>query len=179
MTAIGGRPKPELCFLLERLRWMLLPKERYSNSLSGCGSNTQPSNLRGWHFTTELLPSPRLIEKEKSHLFVVLKLTKAIIANSVKWTIACCTLFFSIELLCSTFSLSSLKHFQSCLVSSIIAFVFLNLTKPIIAKTSQCRAACCILVCNTFKNLAKQWKYKPFCTRSSPRQWKVYNEVSF
>jgi len=44
MTAIGGRPKPELCFLLGQLRWTLLPKERYSNSLNGCGSHTQPSN---------------------------------------------------------------------------------------------------------------------------------------
>jgi len=39
-TAIGGRPKLELCFLPGRLRWTLLPKERYGNSLSGYGSNT-------------------------------------------------------------------------------------------------------------------------------------------
>ena len=26
MTAVGGRPKPELCFLPGRLRWTLLPK---------------------------------------------------------------------------------------------------------------------------------------------------------
>jgi len=44
VTAIGGRPKPELCFLPGRLRWTLTPKERYGNSLSGCGSNTQPSD---------------------------------------------------------------------------------------------------------------------------------------
>ena len=44
MTALGGRPKPELCFLPGRLRWTLLLKKRYGNSLSGCGSNTQPSN---------------------------------------------------------------------------------------------------------------------------------------
>jgi len=44
VTAIGGRPKPEMCFLPGRLRWTLLPKERYGNSLSGCGSNDQPSN---------------------------------------------------------------------------------------------------------------------------------------
>jgi len=44
MTAIGGRPKPEFCFLLGQLRWTLLPKERCGNSLSGRGSNTQPSN---------------------------------------------------------------------------------------------------------------------------------------
>jgi len=42
--AIGGRPKPKLCFLPGRLRWTLLPKERYGDSLSGRGSNTQPSN---------------------------------------------------------------------------------------------------------------------------------------
>ena len=44
VTAVSGRPKPEWCFLPGRLRWTLLPKECYSNSLSGCGSNTQPSN---------------------------------------------------------------------------------------------------------------------------------------
>jgi len=44
VTAVGGRPKPELCFLPGRLRWTLFPKERYGNSLSGCRSNTQPSN---------------------------------------------------------------------------------------------------------------------------------------
>jgi len=44
VTAIGGRPKPELCSLPGRLRWTLLPKEHYGNSLSGRGSKTQPSN---------------------------------------------------------------------------------------------------------------------------------------
>ena len=44
VMAVGGRPNPELCFLSERLRWTLLPEERYVNSLSGCGSSTQPSN---------------------------------------------------------------------------------------------------------------------------------------
>jgi len=44
MAAIRGRPKPVICFLLGQLGWMLLPKERYGDSLSGCGSNTQPSN---------------------------------------------------------------------------------------------------------------------------------------
>ena len=44
LVTANGRPKPELCFLPGRLRWTLLPKEHYSNSLSGCGSNTQPSN---------------------------------------------------------------------------------------------------------------------------------------
>jgi len=37
-----GRPKSELFFLPGRLRWALLPKKCYSNSLSGCGSTTQP-----------------------------------------------------------------------------------------------------------------------------------------
>jgi len=46
MTAIGGRPKPELCFLLGQLRWTLLPRERYGNSLSGRGSNTQTFKRR-------------------------------------------------------------------------------------------------------------------------------------
>jgi len=40
VTVIGGRSTPELCFLPGRLRWKLLSKERYGNSLSGCGSNT-------------------------------------------------------------------------------------------------------------------------------------------
>jgi len=44
VTVIGGRPKPELCFLPGRLRWTLLPKVRYGDSLSGRGSNTQPSS---------------------------------------------------------------------------------------------------------------------------------------
>ena len=44
VTAIGGRPEPDLCFLPGRWRWTLLPEERYGNSLSVCGSNTQPSN---------------------------------------------------------------------------------------------------------------------------------------
>jgi len=39
LTTIGGRPRPE-CFLSGRLRWTLLPKERYDESLSGRGSNT-------------------------------------------------------------------------------------------------------------------------------------------
>jgi len=48
VMAIGIRSKLELCLLSGQLRWMLIwgekPKERYSNSCSGCGSNTQPSN---------------------------------------------------------------------------------------------------------------------------------------
>jgi len=43
-----GRPQPEICFLPGRLRWTLLPKERYGNSLSGLGdrgSKTHPFNL--------------------------------------------------------------------------------------------------------------------------------------
>ena len=44
VTAIGGRPKPELCFLAGQLKWTFLPKERYGNSLSGRGSNNQASN---------------------------------------------------------------------------------------------------------------------------------------
>ena len=46
--AIGGRPKPEICFLPVRLRWTLFPKERYGHSLS-LGSNDQPSN---WEVNT-------------------------------------------------------------------------------------------------------------------------------
>jgi len=42
--AIGGRPKHEVCFLPGRLRWTLFPVDRYGNSFSGRGSNTQPSS---------------------------------------------------------------------------------------------------------------------------------------
>jgi len=35
LTTIGGSPKPEICFLLGRLRWTLLPKKRFGDSLSG------------------------------------------------------------------------------------------------------------------------------------------------
>jgi len=56
LTAIGGRPKPELCFLPGRLRWTILPKERYGNALSGCESKHQTFQLRDGHFITELLP---------------------------------------------------------------------------------------------------------------------------
>jgi len=40
----GARPEPGICSLPGRLRWMLLPKERYGDSLGGRGSITQPSN---------------------------------------------------------------------------------------------------------------------------------------
>jgi len=33
VKAIGGRPKPELCFVPGRMRWTLLPKERYGKYL--------------------------------------------------------------------------------------------------------------------------------------------------
>jgi len=33
-----------MCFLPEQLRWTLLPKERYGNSIIGRASNTQTSN---------------------------------------------------------------------------------------------------------------------------------------
>ena len=59
MTAVGGRPKPEACFLLERLRWTLLPKEHYSGSLSGRGSNTQPSSWEA-DTTAGLSPPPNV-----------------------------------------------------------------------------------------------------------------------
>jgi len=35
LTTIGGRPKPEKCFLSGRLRWTLLPQERYVEPPSG------------------------------------------------------------------------------------------------------------------------------------------------
>ena len=43
VTAVGGMPKPELCFLPGWLRWTLLPEEHCGNSLSCYGSTTQPS----------------------------------------------------------------------------------------------------------------------------------------
>ena len=53
MTAVGARPKPEVCFFPGRLRWTLLLKERYGDWLSGCGSKSQPSNCEAE------LPSPK------------------------------------------------------------------------------------------------------------------------
>ena len=44
VTAVSGRPKPEICPLPGRFGWTLLPKECYGSSLSGRGSTTQPSN---------------------------------------------------------------------------------------------------------------------------------------
>jgi len=40
VTVIGRRPKSEFCFLSGRLKWTPLPKERYGDSLSGCGPNS-------------------------------------------------------------------------------------------------------------------------------------------
>jgi len=42
--AADGWPKRELCFLPMRFRWTLLLMDDYGNCLSGCGSNTLPSN---------------------------------------------------------------------------------------------------------------------------------------
>ena len=57
MTAIGSRPKPEICFLSGLLRWTFLPKERYGDPLSGRGSNTEPYN---WEADTVTLSYRRL-----------------------------------------------------------------------------------------------------------------------
>jgi len=43
VTAISGRPKPELCFLPGWLRWTLLPKECYGDPLSGCVVDWTPN----------------------------------------------------------------------------------------------------------------------------------------
>ena len=51
VTAIGSRPKPELCFLLGRLRWTLLPR---STTVIQLVTVDRTPNLRG-DFTTELL----------------------------------------------------------------------------------------------------------------------------
>ena len=45
-----------ICFLLERLRRKLLPKERYSDSLTGCGSKNQPFSWKAGQSTIELSP---------------------------------------------------------------------------------------------------------------------------
>jgi len=41
--AVSSKLKTEICPLLGQLRWMLLPKKHYGNSLIGYGLNTQPS----------------------------------------------------------------------------------------------------------------------------------------
>jgi len=43
-TAISGMSMPEMCFLPGQFRWTILPKEHHGNSLSGRGSNAQPSD---------------------------------------------------------------------------------------------------------------------------------------
>ena len=55
-TAVSGRPKPEICFLPGRLRWTLLPKERYGNSLSG-QTPIRPIGRRTlYHWAISLFP---------------------------------------------------------------------------------------------------------------------------
>jgi len=43
-TAISGMPTPKICFSPGQLKRTILPKKRYSDSLSGRGSNTQPTS---------------------------------------------------------------------------------------------------------------------------------------
>jgi len=54
VTAISGKPAPEICFLPGQLKWTLLPKERYGDSLRGPGLNFPTFQLRGGHSTTVL-----------------------------------------------------------------------------------------------------------------------------
>ena len=44
VTAIGRRPKPEICFSPVRLGWALLPKKHCGDSLNGRRSKTEPFN---------------------------------------------------------------------------------------------------------------------------------------
>ena len=46
VTAICGKPTPEIRFSPGQLRWTLLPKERYGDSLSGPGLNRPTFQLR-------------------------------------------------------------------------------------------------------------------------------------
>jgi len=43
-TVISGMPMPEICFSAVQFRRTILPKEHYGDSLSGRGSNAQPSD---------------------------------------------------------------------------------------------------------------------------------------
>jgi len=52
LTATGGRPDPEVCFLSGQLRRTLLTKEGFGDSLSDRGSKTQ---LNDWEADTFLL----------------------------------------------------------------------------------------------------------------------------
>jgi len=71
-TAINGRPKPEICFLPGRLKWTLLPEERY-NALSSRGSNTQPSS---WEANTLPLyyrrpcETSKIVQSEYNEIFI-------------------------------------------------------------------------------------------------------------
>ena len=75
VTAIAGRPKPAICLLPERLRWKLLPKQRYVDphavevkalAQAALRWSTWPWDahpifwLRGGHSTTEL-SSPKKV----------------------------------------------------------------------------------------------------------------------
>jgi len=42
-TAIRGMPMPEICFLPGKFRRTILAKDHHGDSLSGRGSNAQPS----------------------------------------------------------------------------------------------------------------------------------------
>jgi len=43
-TPISGMPMPEVCIFPGQFRRTILPKEHHGDSLSGRGSNAQPSN---------------------------------------------------------------------------------------------------------------------------------------
>jgi len=57
--AISGMSTFEISFVPGKWRWTFLPKERYGDTLSGRGSNIQPSN---WEADTLPLHYPRLSE---------------------------------------------------------------------------------------------------------------------
>jgi len=61
-TAGSGMPTPDICFLPGPLRWTLLPKHRYSDSLSDRGSNTR---LHTWE-----ADALRLSYRRPSKIFV-------------------------------------------------------------------------------------------------------------
>jgi len=56
-TGLSGMPTPGICFIPGQLRWTLLPKERYGDSVSVGESVTQPSNSEV-DTTIELYHSP-------------------------------------------------------------------------------------------------------------------------
>jgi len=86
-TAIGSSPKLEICFLPGRLRWTLLPKERYGDSLSGRRSNAQPSRMFEGFWIERILSTEGLLCQHACSVIIPIVFSEVIFCN------ICCQLF--------------------------------------------------------------------------------------